>query len=137
MEIIFAIIQWAMIIVVAFLPIALDVDAVRRLRRSSAADSTSPWRHRAAYVGVGSNIFVFGLPITLLVHNIIVNSPWDSDPIYSAMAVLVALSIVLAVVGPKYVRPQLTIGALLPLLFWSTLPGAFSEPVSAAQRLNG
>jgi len=121
-EIISAIIQWTVIIGMAFLPIVLDVDAVRRLRRTPDSDSRASWRHRAAYVGAASNILVFGLPITLLVRNIIVNSPWDSDPIYVAMTVLVVLSILLAIVGPKYVRPQLIIGVLLPFSFWLIFP---------------
>lgn len=121
-DIISAIIQWTVVIAVAFLPIALDVDAIRRLRKSPAADGKASWRHRAAYVGAASNVCVYGLPITLLVHNIIVNTPWDSDPVYAAMTVLVVLSIVLAIVGPKYVRPQLIIGVLLPFLFWLIFP---------------
>ena len=121
-EVISAIIQWTVIIAVAVLPVVLDVDAVRRLRRSPTADSRASWRHRAAYVGAASNIFVYGLPITLLIHNIIVNSPWDSDPIYVAMTVLFVLSIGLAIVGPKFVRPQLIIGVLLPFLFWLLFP---------------
>jgi len=121
-QIISAIIQWTVIIALAFLPIVFDADAVRRLRRSPAADSRASWRHRAAYVGAASNILVFSLPIMLLVHNIIVNSPWDSDPIYVAMTVLVVLSILLAIVGPKYVRPQLIIGVLIPFSFWLIFP---------------
>jgi hypothetical protein len=121
-EIISAIFQWTAIIVVAFLPIVLDLDAVRRLRRSLTADSRASWRHRAAYLGAGSNILVYGLPITLLVHNIIVNSPWDPDLIFVAMTILSVLSIGSAIVGPKYVRPQLIIGVLLPLFFWLIFP---------------
>ena len=123
-EVISAITQWTLLIVVAVLPIALDVDAVRRLRRSPTADSRAPWRHRAAYVGATSNLFVYGLPIALVIHNMIVNTPWVSDPIYVAMTVLFVLSIVLAIVGPIYVRPQLIIGVLLPFFFWQLLPRA-------------
>jgi hypothetical protein len=121
-EVISVLIEWTVIITVAILPIVLDVDALRRLTRSPTADSRASWGHRAAYVGTASNIFVYGLPITLLIHNIIVNSPWDSGPIYDAMTALFVLSMVLAIVGPKHVRAQLIIGVLLPFFFWLALP---------------
>jgi hypothetical protein len=113
-----AIIQWALILVVAVLPIVLNVDAVRRMRRSAVVGSRFSWRRLAAYVGAASNGFVYVLPVTLLIHNMIVNAPWDSDPVQDAMVALTLLSIVLAIVGPKNVRPQLIIGVLLPFFFW-------------------
>src|SRR6267154_863349 len=121
-EVVSAVIQWAMILVVAVLPIVLDVDALRRLRRSAVVDNKFSWRRRAAYLGTASNVFVYALPVTLLIHNVIVNAPWDSDPVQDAVVALVLLSIVLAIVGPKNVRPQLIIGVLLPFFFWLLFP---------------
>ena len=116
-----AIIQWALILVVAVLPIVLNVDAIRRLRRSTVVGNRFSWR-RAAYVGAASNVFLYTLPITLLIHNVIVNAPWDWNPVQYAMVAMFLLSIVLAIVGPKNVRPQLIIGVLLPFFFWLLLP---------------
>lgn len=121
-EIVVAIIQCIVTLVVAVLPIVLDVHAVRRLRRSAVADNRFSWRRRAAYLGAASNVLVYALPVTLLIHNVIVNAPWDSDPVQDALVALVPLSIVLAIVGPKNVRLQLLIGGLLPFLFWFLLP---------------
>jgi len=121
-EVVSATIQWALILVVAVLPIVLNVDAVRRLRRSTVVGNRFSWRRRAAYVGAASNVFVYALPVTLLIHNVIVNAPWDWDPVQDAMVVLFLLSIVLAIVGPKNVRPQLIIGVLLPFFFWLLFP---------------
>ena len=121
-EVVSAIIQWALVLVVAIFPIALNVDAVRRLRRSTVVGERFSWRRRAAYVGAASNVFLYALPITLLIHNVIVNAPWDWNPVQDALVALFLLSIVLAVVGPKNVRPQLIIGVLLPFFFWLLLP---------------
>lgn len=121
-EVISAIIQWVVVLVVATLPIVLNVDAARRLRRSVAVGNEFSWSQRAAYVGAVSNVLVYVLPLALLIHNIIVNDPWDSDPFFDAMLAFVLLSIVLAIVGPKNVRAQLLIGVLLPLVFWLSLP---------------
>ena len=121
-EIVSAIIQWTLILVVAVLPIVLDVDAVRRLRRSVVVENRFSWRRRAAYLGTVSNVFVYVLPVTLLIHNVIVNAPWYSDPFQDALVALVLLSIALAIIGPKNVRPQLIIGVLLPFFFWFLLP---------------
>ena len=121
-ELISAAIQWILILAVAVLPIVLNVDAVRRLRRSASTDKGPAWRRRAAYGGVGCNVLVYALPVTLLIHNVIVTAPWDSDPFQDAIVALVVLSIGLAIVGPRYVRPQLIIGVLFPFLFWLLLP---------------
>ncbi len=118
-EIISAIFQWTWVLLAAVLPIALDIDVVRRLRRSRAVDSNASWRQRAAYVGAASNVLVFALPITFLIHNVMVTAPWwDWRPFQDALVAAFALSIALAIVGPKYVRAQLTIGVLLPFFFW-------------------
>jgi hypothetical protein len=121
-EVVSAIIQWALILVVAIFPIVLNVDAVRRLRRSTVIGNSVSWRRRAAHVGAASNVFLYALPVALLIHNVIVNAPWDWDPVQDAMVALFLLSIVLAIVGPKNVRPQLIIGVLLPFFFWLLLP---------------
>lgn len=121
-EVVSAIIQWSLILAVAVLPIVLNVDAVRRLRRSTVVGDGVFWRRRAAYVGAASNVFLYALPVTLLIHNVIVNAPWDWGPVQDAMVALFLLSIVLAIVGPKNVRPQLIIGVLIPFFFWLLLP---------------
>jgi hypothetical protein len=114
-----AIIQWGIVLVVAILPIALVVDAVRRLRRSNVS-----WRQWSAYVGAVSSLSVYALPVLLLIHNMLVisSAPWRSGPTLYAICALVVLSIVLAIVGPKHVRPQLIISALLPFFFWLFVP---------------
>ena len=122
-DIISGVIQFGMVLVFAVFPIILDVDALRRLRRSSVVDNKLSWRRRAAYLGAASNVFVYALPVTLLIHNVVVNAPWDSDPFQDALVSLVLLSILLAILGPKNVRPQLIISALLPFFFWFILPG--------------
>jgi len=121
-EVVSAIIQWALILVVAVLPIVLNVVTVRRLRRSAVVGNRFSWRRRAAYVGAASNVFVYTLPVALLIHNVIVDAPWDSDLVQDAMVALFLLSIVLAIVGPKNVRAQLIIGVSLPFFFWLLLP---------------
>jgi hypothetical protein len=119
-----AIIQWATVLVVAVLPLALLVDAVRRLWRASVVGSNASWRQRSAYVGAASSLFVYALPVMLLIHNMFVisNAPWRSALIQYAMNAFVVLSVVLAIVGPKNVRPQLIISALLPFFFWLFVP---------------
>jgi hypothetical protein len=114
-----AIIQWGTVLAVAVLPIALVVDAVRRLWRSNGS-----WRERSAYVGAASSLFVYSLPVLLLIHNMFVisSAPWRSAPIQYAMNAFVVLSMVLAIVGPKNVRAQLIISALLPFFFWLFVP---------------
>jgi hypothetical protein len=119
-----AIIQWATVLVVAVLPVALVVDAVRRLWRAPVLGSNASWRQWSAYVGAASSLFVFTLPVMLLIHNMFVssNAPWRWEPFQYAMTACVVLSIALAVVGPKNVRPQLMISALLPFFFWLLVP---------------
>ena len=117
-----AAIQRIFVLVVAVLPIVLNVDAVRRLRRSTLAGNGLVWQRRAAYAGACCNAFVYALPLALLIHNVIVITPWDSDPIQDAIFAFFLLSIILAIVGPAYVRLQLIIGPLIPILFWLLLP---------------
>src|SRR5476649_1639377 len=106
MDIISAIYQWLIILFVAILPMALNIDAVRRLRRSQAPDNRPAWRHRAACAGAASNILVYSLPLTLLVQKMYLYS----DQVFFAMNVLFVISVGLALVGPIYVRPQLLVG---------------------------
>ncbi len=118
-EIISAIAQWIMVLMVAVLPIALNVDAVRRLMRSPVVPGGSALPQRAAYIGAASNLLVYALPVLLLIHNIRnFDVPWSWQPFEYTMLALTALSVAAALIGPQYVRPQLIIAVLLPLLFW-------------------
>jgi hypothetical protein len=117
-ETISAILQWTVILVGVALPVVLDADAVRRLRKSPVFDSRASWRKRAGYLGAASNTLVYALPIALLIHNVVTVHFWDSERFTAAFAALFVLSMALAVAAPRYVRPQLIIGVLIPFFLW-------------------
>ena len=130
-DVISAIIQWVFILVAATSPIVLDVWAWIRLRRSPVPYIGAPWQRRVAYLSLASNCCAYALPLAALVRNFtLLNSGRggsahglvDWGLTQSILAAFVVLSLVLAAIGPKYVRPQLIISPLLPFFFWMALP---------------
>lgn len=127
-----AIFQWAFILAVATSPIALNVWAWILLRRPPVPDIGAPWRRRVAYLALAGNFFAYALPIAALVRNFTLMSsgrPVNADELVdgrhmqSVMACAVAVSLLLAIMGPKYVRLPLILSPLLPFLFSMALPG--------------
>jgi hypothetical protein len=126
-----AIFQWIFILAAATSPIVLNVWAWIRLRRPPVPDRGRPWQRLLAYLALASNFLAYAVPLAALVRNYtLLNS---GHPVYGGevvdgrlmleiMTAFVALSLVLAAIGPKYVRLQLILSPLLPFLFWISLP---------------
>ena len=130
-EVISAILQWVFVLAAATSPIVLNVWAWKRLRRPPAPDIGSPWQRRAAYLVLASNFFAYALPLLALIRNFtLMNSsrPVSADELVdwplvrNIMTALVALSLALAALAPKYVRIQLFLSPLIPFLFWISVP---------------
>jgi len=123
-EVISATLQWVFALAAATSPIALNVLAWKRLRRPPAPDIGSPWQRRAAYLGLASNFFAYALPLLALIRNFTVSAEElvDWPVVRNIMTASVALSLVLAVLAPKYVRIQLFLSPLIPFLFWISVP---------------
>ena len=126
-EVISATLQWVFALAAATSPIALNVLAWKRLRRPPAPDIGSPWQRRAAYLGLASNFFAYALPLLALIRNFTVSAEElvDWPVVRNIMTASVALSLVLAVLAPKYVRIQLFLSPLIPFLFWISVPIGF------------
>jgi hypothetical protein len=125
------ILQWVFILAAATSPIVLNVWAWKRLRRPLVPDIGSPWQRRAAYFGLASNFFAYALPLLALIRNFtLMNSGRlvgaqelvDWPLVRNIMTASVVLSLVVAVLAPKYVRIQLFLSPLIPFLFWISLP---------------
>jgi len=126
-----AIFQWVFILAALSPPIALCLWAWIRLRRPPVADIGAPWRRRVAYLALAGNFFAYALPWVALVRNFtLLNSGRtvyaeqlvDGRHMLNIMAAVVAISLVLAAMAPKYVRVPLIISLVLPFFFWMVLP---------------
>jgi hypothetical protein len=134
LEVISAIMQWAFILVAATSPIVLNVWAWMRLRRPPVPEIGAPWQRRVAYLSLAINFFAYVLPLAVLVRNsslldsgrpVQAGELFDGRLMQDILMVFVAVSIVLAAIGPKYVRIQLILSPLLPFFFWMSLPAGF------------
>lgn len=125
------ILQWVFILAAATSPIVLNVSAWKRLRRPPVPDTGSLWQRRTAYFCLASNFFAYALPLLTLIRSFtLMNSGRpvsaqelvDWPLVRTIMTASVVLSLVLAVLTPKYVRIQLFLSPLIPFLFWISLP---------------
>jgi hypothetical protein len=126
-----AIFQWIFFLAAATSPIALNVWAWQRLRQPPVPDSAKPWSRRVAYIGLASNFCGYALPLVAFIRNFtLLNSGRpvfaeqlvDGELILKVVAALFVLSLALGAIAPKYVRFQLMVSPLLPLLFLISLP---------------
>lgn len=130
-ETISVVLQWGFIVAAATSPIVLNIWAWKRLRHPPVPDIGSSWRRRAAYLGLASNFFAYALPLLALIRNftlmnsgrpVSANELVDWPLVRNIMTASVVLSLVLAVLTPKYVRIQLFLSPLIPFLFWVSIP---------------
>jgi hypothetical protein len=131
-ELISAIFQWIWIFMAAVSPIALNVWAWRLLRHGATDNLDASRKRHAAQLGVAANLVGYALPIAALVRNVYLMSSGgrmvsagelgDFRLVQEIMVVVLILSISMAALGPKRTRIQLMVSAVIPFVFWMSIP---------------
>ena len=123
--------QLLLFILVVLLPIALNVDVWRRLRRGALGDTSAPWRRSIGYVGLATNSLAFAIPwggfiyMYILLHRgrtVSADAMINGPLVVEVSVALAVLSLIFGAVGPKYVRVQLMISAVIVGCFWLSVP---------------
>ena len=123
--------QSLLFILAVFLPIALNVDVWRRLRRGPLGDTSAPWRKSIGYVGLATNSLAFAIPWGGFIYqyilfrrgravsaDVMINGPL----VVEVSVALAVLSLIFGAVAPKDVRVQLMISAVTVGYFWLSIP---------------
>ena len=123
-------VQSLLFILAVFLPIALNVDVWRRLRRGALGDTSAPWRKSIGYVGLATKSLAFVIPwggfvyMYILLHRgrtVSADAMINGPLVVEVSVALAVLSLVFGAVAPKYVRVQLTISAVTVGCFWLSI----------------
>jgi hypothetical protein len=123
-------VELILVVLAVLSPIILNVYVWRRLRHG-AGETAAPWRRSIAYFGLATNFLAYAIPWTgfiymyLLLHQrrvVSADEMIDGRVVVEISVGLAALSLVLGVLGPKSVRVQLVISAVIVGAFWLSIP---------------